>query len=388
MSSPFYPRPKIGGGALDRLAPAPIVGDMRYRGPVNSPTNPQPAFNPRDTFLGTTFKTAPRGPQVGEEARGGRGDLPDSFDFSKKGQKGKTVDVVHDYPWTLSKTKGRKDIPYIRLSEHRNNQSLLKRQALFYTKETISALSDAAGGIFKTGDSSNRDTLATYKELWPDNPTGWNYLFPYFTKTQFELQTSEWQQVDSLSKSVSEATGPAARALRKLGGSAGERLAKGIEGVQAGAEVALAAGTVALQGLYPVVGINDRPRVFSGHNSRSITIEFPLYNTLNPYDYINNRDFYYIFASQNLFAKRNFITGLPPVFYRVYVPGQYFSFASCITDFSVTNLGNLHFYEDERVTIPDAYQIRITLSELLMPSLNQYSVLRPDAQVVQVMGGG
>ena len=118
----------------------------------------------------------------------------------------------------------------------------------------------------------------------------------------------------------------------------------------------------------------DRPRIFTAHSERAVTIEFPLYNTADSADWIKNRDFYYRFASQNLFAKRDFITGLPPAFYRVYVPGQYFSFASCVTNINITNLGNIRTFDDSYI-IPDAFQVSITLSEMLMPSLNQFQAL-------------
>ena len=123
----------------------------------------------------------------------------------------------------------------------------------------------------------------------------------------------------------------------------------------------------------PVVGAVDRPSQFKEHSERSITIEFPLYNTIKPQDWTKNRDFWYIFASQNLFLKRDFVTGLPPVFYRIFIPGQYYCHAACVTKFEVTNLGNIRAYED--YLVPDAYQVSITLQEMLMPSLNQFQAV-------------
>ncbi len=87
--------------------------------------------------------------------------------------------------------------------------------------------------------------------------------------------------------------------------------------------------------------------------------------------------------SQNLFNKRDYITGYPPCYYRVYVPGQYFSFASCVTNFSVENLGNMRLMNagGKEVNVPDAYQVKITLNEMVMPSLNQFQALMTnDAQ--------
>jgi hypothetical protein len=304
----------------------------------------------------------------------GIGSAASTFDRKKKGAK--TEDIVKDYPWTTSDVSQRYDIPYIVLSEHRNTESTISRNAQFYAKGvvgTASGVSDYVGG-----SSETKGLLEVYDEIFPDNPTNNKYIFPYFNKNAFELNTGRWEQMDDIGQSIKELGEGASSIMKQFGGFgkvAGEYVDKAI----AGGEFMSAAATTALKGLYPVVGIFDRPRIFSAHSERSITIEFPLYNTITPDAWIKNHSFIYKFMSQNMYIKRDFITGIPPVFYRIHVPYQYFCFAACVTKINVENLGNIRLmYNSYRV--PDAYQVSITLDEMVMPSLNQFQALiTPDA---------
>jgi len=285
--------------------------------------------------------------------------------FDRKTQGSSTDDILHDYPWTSSNIK-RDDIPYIVLAEHRNTESTLMRQMQFYGKGVV----NTAKGAF--GAAPRKGLLEVYDEIFPDNPTNNKYILPYFSKSAFELGTTKWEQMDEISQSIKDVAGGAADMLDQSSITKKGMGDKIRTGMKVG-EFAGAAAMTALKGMYPVVGIFDRPRVFSAHNDREITIEFPLYNTLTADAWKKNRDFIYRFMSQNLYIKRDFITGIPPCFYRVFVPQQYFCFASCVTNIKVENLGNQRMIGD--FIVPDAYQVSITLSEMVMPSLNQFQAL-------------
>lgn len=299
--------------------------------------------------------------------------------FDRKNQSSATTDIAHDYPWTASITK-REDIPYIILAEHRSTEASLMRQIQFYGKGAINTAKGVAG-------SSPKGILEVYDEIFPDNPTNNKYIFPYFSKSSFDLGTTKWEQMDEISQSIKSMGEGAAELLDQFA------ITKGMGGLvrkgMAIGEAAGAAAMTALKGMYPVVGIFDRPRIFSAHTDREITVEFPLYNTLNAWDWVKNRNFIYKFMSQNLYIKRDFITGVPPCFYRVHVPGQYFCFASCVTNIKVENLGNQRMMDDSFI-IPDAWQVSVTLSEMVMPSLNQFQALiTGDAKSrVNVTAGG
>jgi hypothetical protein len=57
----------------------------------------------------------------------------------------------------------------------------------------------------------------------------------------------------------------------------------------------------------------------------------------------------------------------------VYIPNQFYSYASAMTEIKVTNIGNQRLID--KTIVPDAYQFDLTLSELLMPSKNQFQAI-------------
>lgn len=279
-------------------------------------------------------------------------------------------DVVKDFRWTLSNLTNDdiNEIPYIRLKEFKIVDSSIKRQVGFYTKTAKTALQDAIRNP-KSSGLQNQGVLGSYKEIWPqDNPSGFTYKFPYFNKTSLEVSSEPWSTLDSIGESAKSIAGGTATALfgRKLGDALKSTIDYGIAGVEAG-----------LKFKYPAAGIVDRPKIFAAHSDRTITISFTLYNTFTEEDWADNRELLYIIMSQNLFNKRDYITGVPPVFYSIYIPGQYFCYAACMSNFKVENLGNQRLLTlgDQKVIIPDAYQVELTLTELVKPSKNQFEAM-------------
>jgi hypothetical protein len=268
------------------------------------------------------------------------------------------VDIVHDYPWTMNVTKGRSDIPFIQLKEFRVNESSIKRKAFFF----------AAGGTFIGNPLNNQvkqtnSVLDVYDELFPrDNPTGWRYVFPYFDEVNMELSTDSWKALDSLEEGVK-------KVLNKVDSTLGDvvDVIQGFEKFSTNFQPG-------------VVEIFDRPKVFGGHSPRTIKVNFPLYNTIaepkgGQQAWSKNRQFIYLFMNQNLFNKRDLTTGISPVFYEVFIPGAFYSAACCVTNFTVTNKGGLRtLYEDDGrpVIVPDIYEISISLTDLVMPSRNNF----------------
>ena len=275
-------------------------------------------------------------------------------DFVPKSGGNGLVDIIRDYPWTLSDVKYRNDIPYIQLKEYAVEETQLKTQALFYTT-----------GISRSADTGPQSVLSPYDFIFPrDKPTGWQYKFPFFNKENFRLNTSEWQSVDFIDTVKS-----AISKIPKIG-----------EGINTVIDIAEATSKIYMQTQYSSVGVYDRPKFFAGHQNKTITISFPLYNTETPADsqdpiWEKNREFIYLFHYQNLYNKRDFTTGIPPVFYEVYIPGQHYSPACHVSSFDVQNLGNTRMEysqgnPDVPVIVPDAYQVTIELTDMIMPNKN------------------
>lgn len=298
------------------------------------------------------------------------------------------IDIVKTYPWTISKTVKRDDIPYIRLKEYYVDENIFKAQARFY-----------GFGLSNLLRKKARSSTASYDELFPKgiNASGWQYIFPHFPDSTFDISTVAWKEVDLL-PAVGDVYGGVKSGISEISST----FSKGVQSGEKGADVpgspsglskftamaelaGRAAGTLGKFGLQltnPIVGIYDRPRLFSRHNERSVTVEFPLFNTVqsekDALTWERNREFLFLFTNQNLFNKKDFITGLPPVFYEVWIPGQYFSIASCVTDLKVKNLGNLRVETTENgdkreCIVPDAYQVSITLTDMTMASRNLHN---------------
>jgi hypothetical protein len=208
--------------------------------------------------------------------------------------------------------------------------------------------------------------MAPYEKLFPRNPTKNSYRFPYFSEVNFEVNTPVWSSLDTLEQG--------AKAAESLAGVLGGR---GFAEFVGGSIQAAAAGTgAALAFSYPKVGIMDRPRLWQSHDFRSINIKFPLFNIIDADDWKKNRALCWTLINSNLFYKRDFITGIPPVYYEVVIPGQHYSYASCVTNLTINNRGNMRKLKDSDgndAIVPDAYEVNMTLTDMVMPSRNLFA---------------
>lgn len=277
------------------------------------------------------------------------------------------VNVTKDYPWTLSQSV-RESAPIVFVREFEINESQIKRQSLFYGAGTVNAF-------------GTRDILDVYSQLYPkekQNETGFSYSFPYFSDINFEVNTPMWDSLDTLEAAKNVVTG-AAGAL--LGKKAQEVTGKIIDGAGAATMTGLAA-------MYPKVGITDRPRLWNSHELRSIAVKFPLFNTYSPDDWLKNRELCELLVNQNLYNKRDFITSVPPVFYELRIPGQHYSVASCVTNLTIYNRGNMRLipHDNNVYNVPDVYEINITFTDMVMPSKNMFQSIKNKKVTTELAG--
>jgi hypothetical protein len=160
-----------------------------------------------------------------------------------------------------------KETPHIVLTEYGVNESTITTQLGFYGTAAVNVV------------KGNTDPLAPYQGLFPRTSTGNIFNFPYFSDINFEVNTPVWQSLDTLEQGKNAIEGITGAVLGK---SAGEFVGKAIQGG------ATAAGVVAAA-TYPKVGIMDRPRLWQNHEFRSISIKFPLFNTVDASDWEKNR---------------------------------------------------------------------------------------------------
>jgi hypothetical protein len=269
------------------------------------------------------------------------------------------IDVTK-YRWTLSKVDD--EVPYIQLKEFKMTVSSLQRQFAAFVTGTSAKATNA---LDLNKESEAAETLAVYDELYSkDTPTGFVYKFPYFAENTFELNTPSWEAPDD----IGAAAGKVAKGVAKfLVGKKGEKI---VDAVGEGADLIN-------NYRYPAFGIGDRPKVFKNHSLRTITINFPLFNTVDADEWEQHRDLGYLLMSQNLLNKRDFVVAAPPVFYEILIPGQYYSYAAQMSDIKIKNLGNQRLIDG--LMVPDAYEFNLTLTELIQPSKNQFEAIRSGA---------
>lgn len=272
------------------------------------------------------------------------------------------IDVINDYTWTLTPPQSRKEIPSIILTEYQVDESTIARQVDFYVNNVV-----------KGATSSNADFLSPYDSLFPkDKPTGFWYFLPFYTDVNFEVNTPVWASLDTLEA----AKGAALDVGSLIAGETGKRF------VEMGINIATGAVGATLAANYPKVGIMDRPKLWESHDFRSYTVKFPLYNTYNSdpntQEWLKNRELCELLINQNLYNKLSFITGIPPVFYEILIPGQHYTPAACVTNLTVYNRGNIRQLlntEGFTCNVPDVYEVNITFTDLVIPSKNLFQAI-------------
>jgi tRNA A-37 threonylcarbamoyl transferase component Bud32 len=67
------------------------------------------------------------------------------------------------------------------------------------------------------------------------------------------------------------------------------------------------------------------------------------------------------------------------VFYELIILGQHYSYASCVTQLTIYNRGNMRLLADTDgvpVNVPDVYEVDMTLTDMVMPSKNLFQTIK------------
>jgi hypothetical protein len=285
----------------------------------------------------------------------------------KPGSRGGMIDVVSDFPWTLSPTWTKKEAPYAILKEFEVNESRVLASSLRFARDAWNSTVGQVGALFGGGQF---DSLEAYHWLFPkDKPTGFKYQLPFFSDINFSVRSDPWADADNL-KQIGEGVKNVSNAVFK---GSGDWLGKTASNV-----MDYGKGALGILGGYPITSPTDKPKMWQSHTPRTFEIKFPLFNTVGPDDWKLNRDLCVLLVNQNLYNKRDYVTSLPPVFYEVLIPGQHYSYASCVTDITIYNRGNMRLMgvESENgkspAMVPDAYEVSISLTDLTLPSKNLF----------------
>jgi len=351
------------------------------------------------------------------------------------------VDVINGLYWTHTPLTKREEVPYIALSEKRLKTNALIAQAAYNsmtvglfdktgllqragrsldsatkgqlsealqkiqnflqsgpTGSTIDKLGSLIGGSkekfnnFLGGDGlfslpqnqGSRNVLRVYEGLYITEPTGWEYVLPYFEDYQ-----------NGVSNDFGDANvGGIGQGI--YAGGASEIVA----GIRNQAEMLAGAINIMEPGTYI-----EKPKFYQFQDSGDeVTIQFPLLNTGHATyeDVVRNWQFIYLMVYQNrpIRFTRDLIE--PPVIYEVSLPGIKYMPYAYVSRLEVQFQGsrrpmNITFKDESSLgqgqnsvntIIPDGYSIQITLKGLVSETRNfLYTSLNADPVSVTTTGG-
>jgi hypothetical protein len=289
-----------------------------------------------------------------------------------------TINVIDHFPWTLSKSSEiRSEIPAIILTEYYQTENRLNQLSMPYGTTWGSAFA-VPFAAFNTNSNNLYEGLYDHR-----NPSDFVYWLPFFSKDCYSVNNS-WSQVDGLDtliqmqSQIAQLTLDSAVAVKDAFARTNDKDKNGSPDITSTLSVAKDVYLANLASQFPSIGLIDPPSLWETSEPREISFEFPLFNIDGDESTIvKNWELCYILSYQNAVNKRNFFTAIPPVYYSVYIPGVYHTKAAYIKTLSIDNVGHIRKMSLpidgsalRDVNIPDAYSIKITLKDLLVPSKN------------------
>lgn len=265
---------------------------------------------------------------------------------------GTAIDIINDFAWKHSITnQAVSDVPDIFVNEF----------SLPYGKW----MQNIANVFTNVTAMTNGKAIDPYVSLYTGVPTGFSYRFPYIVTPGGSLKGSiknSWEEIDIL------------KTLANIG--------KGWDLPSKAVQV--------VEDFYGGFGY-EKLQSFKSTGKRSITVTFPLYNTVNIKNTIDNFWFVNLFALQNLKVRTTFLTYIPPKIYEVQSSslGSAYMPAAYVEDYNVYSIGATRQINIEGAyhLIPEAYKVEIKFTDLMDPSTNieagsaafdkRLSVIRP-----------
>lgn len=259
--------------------------------------------------------------------------------------------IVEDYPWTVNGNKTPKSqAPRIILTEYQQTSQAILQSLRYYfeaAKNVAKSVEQGAAAV-ATGSQKNLNTTATtagaastdassaYKGLYTADATGNTYTLPYYVKYHHNINNSWGENKPPLFGEVDEL-------LKK------------------GAKL-----------FTPSAGI-ETAKSWEGTTPAQYEIEFALLNTVASTDVEKNKKFIEMLLTVNLQWRVNAVMSIPPVIYTVEVPGIRYSPVAIINNCAVENMGIMTYDSTNKENVPEAYNIRIQITELVMETRQIYS---------------
>lgn len=271
--------------------------------------------------------------------------------------------IVDEYDWTLTPQNNlaRSKAPRIILTEMEIDKSQILNSAMYYYNQ----------GLSLTGlpQFLSEDPSKVYRGLYEGKNTKFWYTIPYFNSENVKIQNN-WQSYDIT-----------------------QNVADNVPIVGDLFQASMNVGRFAQELKYPKVGITDLPHFWSSTELIEYTTEFYLHNTREYQEIQKNWEFIFLLSYQNLSNKLSPAAHLVPCMYMVNIPGIRYCPAATL-NIEVQNHGSQRMVTIgsadylRNILVPEAYHVRITISEKIMPTKNtQLEILKTHRKVNVFRGG-
>ena len=225
--------------------------------------------------------------------------------------------------------------------------------------QTVTNLQRLLEGV---DEYSGSKSLDTYLTMYSGKPTGFTYYFPHLLRGGSSLReiSNTWSAGNDFNLTGSMLKGLKGR-FESISGL-----------VDLGEEIA--------GGILPGFGFEDTQK-YGGTAPKTVTVSFPLYNTVDTKSAFKNYCFCLLFAFQNLKTRTTMMTYIPPKLYKIYNAGYnggIYMPSATVSKFSVEGIGTTRVLDDQlkdgltnsRILIPEAFKVTIEFQEILSQSSN------------------
>ena len=284
------------------------------------------------------------------------------------------VNISKEFDWTLNDE--REEVPRIILKEMTPSSSSLLTRSTYY----LSQFEDIDFGLI------NNEPLDSYTGLYVTDDTGFIYDIPQLGGSYMMTGSNSFGTGDG---------GGLGKTLKGFASVAGDfapgKLGKGINAAAKGGEAAIGLAGLAgdlVGGVREAFGggagyYTEQPQFYQhGQGARNYDIKFPLFNTNDYENMIRNFQVAFMLVYQNLPNRNSKQTIRPPCLYEITVPGVSYTPYAYMSKVNVEFLGArremtiaLPFddpdnFRNIRVTIPEAYEITLSVQELVSHTKN------------------
>ena len=266
------------------------------------------------------------------------------------------INVLTDFPWKISGDT--EEVPSIFVTEYEITWG-----------QTVTNIQRAMA-LYDQFQSGKHDP---YAAMYTGDPTGFTYVFPQLIKNNDNLRSvsQTWNDkgdtmMDNVTQGVMKVADGIAGVLPSALGSIPMvgNLAQGTYNAVLGQNVA--------SNILPRMGAEE-VKLYSNTAPATLTINFPLYNTIDTASAYKNYSLVTLLTFQNLKTRTSFMSYIPPKIYRIEntYKGGIFIPVSFISKLDIKSIGTtrvLKEYGD--ILIPEGYNISITFQELISQSTN------------------